>query len=91
MAPGFANVGRVTHSVIDQLQRIQPRVEPNSRVVFLNDVFSGWDVKFIAELTFRDRSVNVWLLPKVPLSRNEVSAMDYIFRFDHGTLVRIKP
>ncbi|MGD0013309.1 MAG: hypothetical protein ABSD56_02615 [Bryobacteraceae bacterium] len=91
MMPSYESFGRVTRSMLAQMRQVQPRVKPNSKVIFLNNAFADWDMKFIAELTFRDHTVNVWLQDKYHLPQAEVDAMDYIFEFRDGRLIRLKP
>jgi len=83
--------GDLTWSVIRQVRALQPRVPHGSKILFVNDVFDGWDTKFIAELIYRDRSVNVWLQPKTPLTPAEVAGMNYVFAFEGKTLKRLRP
>jgi len=63
-------------------------VKAHSDVAFLNDPFDGWDMLFIAELWFRDRSLRFHLQRKVPLSAEELSRMT-VFDFQNGRLVQV--
>jgi hypothetical protein len=82
--------GALTWALIQDFHTIQPRVRPRSRVIVLDDYFPGWDVAFIAELTFHDRTVKVFLQKKTPLSPAEIDKMDYIFTVRDGRLLRLK-
>ena len=88
-APGMRHEGDLTWSVIEQVRTVQPTVPHGSRILFVNDVFPMWDTKFIAELTYHDRSVNVWLQHETPLTPAEAARMDYVFKFESGKLVRL--
>jgi hypothetical protein len=63
-------------------------VKPRSDVAFLNDPFDGWDMVFIAELWFRDRSLRFHLQRKVPLSPEELAKMT-VFDFQNGRLMQV--
>jgi hypothetical protein len=84
--PAMNELGTVTSSVIGQLRELQPQVRPHSRVVFENDPFTGWDMLFIAEAWFRDRTLDYRLTRKTPLSAEELAHADYVFTFVNGRL-----
>jgi hypothetical protein len=84
----MADVGRQTGAVLDQLRALNPRVKPGSLVVFLNDPFDDWDMKFIAELWFRDPTLKFHLQRKVPLPPEALAKMT-VFDFQDGRLVRV--
>ena len=84
----MADVGRQTGAVLDQLRALNPRVKPGSLVVFLNDPFEDWDMKFIAELWFRDPTLKFHLQRKVPLPPEALAKMT-VFDFQDGRLVRV--
>ena len=61
-------------------------------MLLVDDPFQDWDAKFIAELWFRDRSVDVWLQNKTPFTDAEIAReMQYVLRFQRGRLLRVKP
>lgn len=82
------DTGRPTAEVIRAFEVLHPRVRPHSTVVFLNDPFDGWDMAFIAELWFHDRTVDVRLQKKTPLSAEEL-ARAYQFDWRDGKLVEV--
>jgi hypothetical protein len=84
----MADLGRQTGETIQQLRALNPRVKSHSDVVFLNDPFDGWDMQFIAELWFRDRSLRFHLQRKVPLPADELAKMT-VFDFQDGRLVQV--
>jgi len=88
--PAAAQQGIQTWDVIQQLRAAQPHVRPQSRVIFLNDPFTDWDMTFIAQLWFHDRTVHVYNQRLQHLSPADVSRMDYIFDFQDGKLLQLK-
>lgn len=91
-APALAADGRQTAAVIAQLRAANAKAAPHSWVLLINDPFSQFDAKFIAELYFGERSVTVWLQNKTPFPEQEVrEKMQYVYRFEPGALVRLKP
>ena len=90
--PDLARNGELTANVIEQFRAANPRVEPGSWVLLVDDPFQDWDAKFIADLWFRDRSVTVWVQNKLRFSDREIhEKMKYIFRFENGRLVKLDP
>ena len=53
----------------------------------LNPPFNGWDMAFIAELWFHDRTVTIFLQQKTPLTPAELARADYLFDWRDGKLV----
>ena len=78
--------------MIQQFRALHPHVRPHSHVVFLNDPFSEWDMLFIADLWFRDRTVKftssgLHRFPRgnlpVPM-RSSITGMGNYCAFDSG-------
>jgi hypothetical protein len=88
--PAMAQTGALTGDVIGQFRALQPRVRPNSRVVFLNDPFVDWDMAFIADLWFRDRSLAIVLHRKTPLPPEEIAVAGHVFDWRDGKLVQLR-
>jgi hypothetical protein len=84
----MADLGKPTASAIQQLRTLNPRVKPDSDVAFLHDPFEGWDMSFIGELWFRDRSLRFHLQNKVPLPPEDLAKMT-VFDFQNGRLVQV--
>jgi hypothetical protein len=84
----MADLGRPTNDAIRNLRALNPRVKSGAHVVFLNDPFEGWDMTFIAELWFRDRSLRFDLQRRTPLPAEALSKMT-VFDFQEGRLVQI--
>ena len=82
--------GKLTASVLEQIRALQPAVKPGAQIYVIDDVFEGFDTKFLFELTYHDRSVKVWLARYQKLTPEEVQNMDYIFTFEDGALKRLK-
>jgi hypothetical protein len=84
----MADLGKPTADAIQQLRALNPHVKSNTDVVFLHDPFDGWDMSFIAELWFRDKTLRFHLQSKVPLSPQDMAKMT-IFDFQNGRLVQV--
>jgi hypothetical protein len=87
---GIRKPAQLTWSVAEQIRAVQPTVKPGSRIYVVRGPFRDWDMKFIMELVYHDRSVNVWLGEKAPLPPAEIDRMDYVFTFEAGKLKRLK-
>jgi hypothetical protein len=88
--PAMGQTGALTWNVLGQFRSLGPRVQPGSTIVFLDDPFVDWDMAFIADLWFRDRSLAIRLHRKTPLSPEELAAADHLFDWRDGTLVQIR-
>lgn len=88
--PAMADSGRLTSEVIQQFRALNPRVRHGSQVVFLSDPFTGYDITFIAELWFRDRSLTIWQQRFDMLPPSKLAKMDYLFAFENGRLVQVR-
>jgi hypothetical protein len=84
----MADMGKPTADAIQQLRALNPHVRSGTGVVFLNDPFDGWDMTFIAELWFRDKTLHFHLQSKVPLSPQDMATMT-VFDFQNGRLVQV--
>jgi len=87
--PGMAALGTQTWRVIEQFRALDPHVRPHSHVVFLNDPFTEWDMLFIADLWFRDRSVTVYLQRLNPIPEADIAAAA-VFDYRDGKLFRVR-
>ena len=88
--PAMAQTGALTWAVIGQFRELRPRVRPNSRVVFLDDPFVDWDMAFIADLWFRDRSLAIVLYRKTPLTAEEIADAGHVFDWRDGRLIQVR-
>lgn len=78
-----------TWSGIQQLKLLNPHVRPNSTVVFLDDPLGNYDMVFIAELWFRDRTLSI-SVNHPPLTRQEIAKADYLFDYRDGHFVQVR-
>ncbi len=82
--------GARTWYAITQVEAVQPKVKAGARALFLNDPFPGfWDMKFIAELVWRDHEARVSLEQQQHPSAADVARFDYVFEFRRGLLMRL--
>ncbi len=88
--PAMAQTGALTWDVIGQFRTLHPKVLPNSRVVFLNDPFVDWDMAFIADLWFRDRSLALVLHRKTPITPEEIARAGHVFDWRDGRLIQLR-
>jgi len=88
--PAMQQTGALTWDVIQQFHLLRPEVRAGSRVVFLNDPFVDWDMAFIADLWFRDRSLAIVLHRKTPLTTAEIADAGHIFDWRDGRLVQLR-
>jgi hypothetical protein len=88
--PVMSSLGAETWQVIQQFRALNPHVGPHSHVVFLNDPFTEWDMLFIADLWFRDRSVTVHLQRLNPLPQGDLDAAQAVFDYRDGKLLRLR-
>ena len=88
--PVMAALGRQTAQVIGQFRELNPQVSSGSHVVFLNDPFREWDMLFIADLWFRDRTITVYLQNKTPMTAAELAGIPVWFDYRDGRLLRLK-
>lgn len=90
VAPRLARHGSRTWSIIQQLRAIGLRPRSADRIVFINDPYEGWDMLFIAELTFHQRGLGIWLMNKTPLSPTQVAEMDHVLSFEGNKLCLVR-
>jgi hypothetical protein len=88
--PAMESLGHESWDVIQQFRAVNPRVRPGSKVAFLDDPFHTWDMLFVAELWFRDRTLDIHVQRHGPLTPEELAKVDSIFTFDNGKLVQLK-
>jgi hypothetical protein len=89
-APAMAQLGQTGWEMIGQFRALDPHVRAGSRVVFLHDPSSDLETASIAQLWFRERSVEIHLQRQNPLPPEELTKMDALFDFRNGKLVRVK-
>jgi hypothetical protein len=78
-------------SIVQQFRNANMHPRHGSRIVFLSDPFpNGYETLFIAGLTWKDRTLRMWLQNRSPLSESDIAGMDYVFDFPGGLLTCIK-
>jgi hypothetical protein len=88
--PGAADISPMTWDAIQQMKAFPLHVRPRSTMVFLNDPFGTWDMLFIADLVFRERTLTVRLARKTPMTSEEIAKADYVFDYRDGRLVQVR-
>ena len=89
--PAIRNMGRLTAQVLAEFRRMNPSVRPGANVVFLDDPWKGgFDMSFIAELWFRDRTTQVLLNQLSHLPPEEIAKADAVFTWKDGKLIRVR-
>lgn len=88
--PAAAAQGPRTRDVIRQLEVLRPHVRPHDRIVFLHDPFTDWDMLFIAELFFRDRTLDIHVQRLNPLPAGDFQTANSVFDFRDGRLIQLK-
>lgn len=89
-APRLARHGSRTWSIIQQLRAIGLKPRAGDRILFIGDPYEGWDMLFIAQLTFHQPGMRIWLMNKSPKSPPEVAEMDHVLAFQGDTLRLIR-
>ena len=88
--PAMADDGKLTATVIAQLNLIRPQVRPGARWLFLNDPFDYYDMVFIAQLWAHRRDMDIRLARMDPVPPEEQGQYDSIFGFDNEKLIQLK-
>jgi hypothetical protein len=80
------DVGPMTAHIISEFRRLNPHLPSHSLVALLHDPFEDWDMYFIAQLWFRDRTLEFRLQNKTP---EPLDRFDYVFDYRDGKLVQL--
>ncbi len=84
---------QLSNEVIAAMHRLHPRVEPGSRVLFVDNPWGeGWDMYFIAKLYFNDKTLQVamtWPGKDIPYG-DAHTEFNHIFRWVNGAMVQVK-
>jgi hypothetical protein len=88
--PSMNALGVQTWQVIEQFRALDPHVRPRSHVVFLHDPFVEWDMLFIADLWFRDRSLTIHVQRLTPLPDDVLASANVLFDYRGGKLLRVR-
>jgi hypothetical protein len=79
--------GAATMRAVEEFRQLNLHPRPHTAVAILNDPFEGWDMYFIAELSFRDRTLDVRLQSKTP---EPLDRFDYVLDYKGGKLVQLE-
>jgi hypothetical protein len=91
VAPTIPLLGPRTEAVLAQFRAVNPQVRRGATVVFLDDPWPNtYDMAFIGELWFRDRTGRVLLNGKNPLRPEEIAQADAVFDWREGKLIRVR-
>jgi hypothetical protein len=88
--PNVGDFAPQTWDAIQQLKAIRLKPRPRSTVVFVNDPFGTFDMAFIAELEFLDRTVTIRLNRQTPMSAGEIAQADYVLDYREGRFARVR-
>jgi hypothetical protein len=80
-----------TWAAIREFGKLQTKPRRGAWIAFLNDPFDDWDMEFLAELTYRDRTLQQTLVRKTPLTAKQLADVDYIFDYRDGKFIQVKP
>jgi len=84
-------LGPQTEAVIAQFREVNPQVPRGAKVVFLNDPWPDtYDMAFIAELWFHDRTARIYLNNKNRLPPEQIAQADAILDWRDGKLIRVR-
>ena len=75
---------------VQQLHRVEPRLAPRSRILFLNDpVRADWyNLLFMVRLSYRDRSLVVGRVKQPPTAPE--NSYDYVLDYKEGRFVELR-
>jgi hypothetical protein len=88
--PATVDFAPETWRAIQQLKALRLHPQPRSTVVFLNDPVGGFEMSFIAELEFLDRTVTIRLNQKTPMTPQEIASAGCVIDYRDGRLVRVR-
>jgi hypothetical protein len=72
----MTSLGRESWGVIEPFRAVNPQVRHGGKVAFLSDPFDGWDMLFVAESWFCDRTLDIQVARHGPLTADELARMD---------------
>jgi len=89
--PAIHALSQQTAAVLEQFRALNPKVPRGATVVFLEDPWPDtFDMSFIAELWFRDRTCRVYLNNKNPAPPEVMAKADAVFTWHEGKLLRVR-
>lgn len=87
--PVTADLHPKTWAGIQLLRQLNPHVRPGSKVVFLDDPLGNYDMHYIAELWFHDRTVSIDV-NHPPLPPEQIAKADCVIDYRDGRLVQVR-
>jgi hypothetical protein len=90
IVPAGRQEGLLTWETVQQLKDLNPHVRRGSEIVVLDDPFTFYDMAFIIELWFRDRTLSVHLQRLNPQPPEQIAKADHIFKFEEGRLRQLR-
>lgn len=88
---GYLLTGEMTMQWIHDLQQMHLQPKPKSSVIFLHDPSpTTFDITFIAELVWRDHSLDIWQQEQSHLTPERIQKMDYIIDCSGGNFALVK-
>ena len=91
LQPALLKQQEKTWSAIQEFAKMTAQPRRGAWIAFVNDPFDDWDMEFLAELTYRDRTLHQTLLRKTPLSEKQLAVVDCIFDYRDGKFIQLKP
>lgn len=87
---GVSLEGPKNRDCVEQLHRLEPRLAPRSRILFLNDpVRADWyNLLFMVRLSYGDRSLVVDRVKQPPTAPD--NTYDYVFDYREGRFVELR-
>ena len=89
--PALLKQQDMTWSAIHEFAKLKAKPRRGAWIAFINDPFADWDMEFLAELTYRDPTLQQTLLRKTPLTPQQLADVDYIFDYRDGKFIQVKP
>jgi hypothetical protein len=84
-------LGPRTEAVLAAFRALNPHVPRGAKIVFLDDPWPDtYDMSFIAELWFHDRTARVYLDNKNHLPPGQIADADAVFDWRGGKLIRVR-
>lgn len=91
LVPYYLKNGEDTQQTIAALASLGVKPSSRSSVVFLNHPFPEYyDTLFIAALTWRDPSIEIWLQKRNPAPEGVLARAEYVFDYVDGRFTVIK-
>lgn len=88
---GYLLTGEMTMQWIHAIQQLGLQPKPKSNIIFLNDPSpTTFDITFIAELLWRDHSLEIWQQAQAHLTPERIAKMDYIIDCSGGDFKVVK-